>query len=828
MRLRLLMLAVLLLVPVCQRPVLAQVVRKVLIIGVDGMRPDAMLAANTPTFDALIANGAFSTQCFAEDITISGPCWSSILTGVHRAKHGVNDNSFTSPNYSTYPHFFQRLQQSCDASTVSIAQWAPINTQICQANADVSLTGVPGASVAAACIEQLQTADPDVLFLHFDDVDHAGHASGFSPTIPEYLAAIEGVDALVGQVIAAIDARSTAAQEDWLIIVTSDHGGTPDRTHGRNIPEHRLTPLIVSGDSTAAGTTIAPAPEIVDVPATVMHFLGLPINPSWGWDGEPVGLNMAASPSVPFACVPPPAPPVGACCLATGECIQLTEPQCTVARGNWSGLGTPCVPGACPQTVTLFSEGFNAAPLGPNTDEPLAGAAVWSPTPPIGWTIDRSAMPTGGVTEWRGWSLASRSWWSQTAGDQNRSLFTKGVGTVAVADPDEWFDRATGSGLFRSSISTPTISLANAVDGTLQLWFDSSWRPDGLQAATLEAIFDGAPPVILFTWSSQAGPLFKPDAENETVSLDIPTPPAAATVVLRFTLRDAANNWWWAIDNLELRAVPQNPSRVLLAENFDAVPLGPNIDEALAADRVWSGAPPAGWAFDDSGVPGLADPARGVTEWEGWAITDRVWWSQTAGDQGRAQFTRASGAVAVADPDEWDDRGTPSALGPYNASMSTPQISLDGILPSSVTVGFDSSWRQEGIQAAELRVSYDGAPPITVLRWDSAPGPNFHADATNEAVLLNLNNPALASTMRLTFAIRDARNNWWWAIDNLRVTGDEACPADYNADGGVDGDDVILFFADWDNGLAAADFNRDGGVDGDDVIQFFSRWDTGC
>jgi hypothetical protein len=54
------------------------------------------------------------------------------------------------------------------------------------------------------------------------------------------------------------------------------------------------------------------------------------------------------------------------------------------------------------------------------------------------------------------------------------------------------------------------------------------------------------------------------------------------------------------------------------------------------------------------------------------------------------------------------------------------------------------------------------------------------------------------------------------------------CPADYNCDGGVDGDDVISFFGHWDAGMIAADFNHDGGVDGDDVIEFFSRWDSGC
>lgn len=52
------------------------------------------------------------------------------------------------------------------------------------------------------------------------------------------------------------------------------------------------------------------------------------------------------------------------------------------------------------------------------------------------------------------------------------------------------------------------------------------------------------------------------------------------------------------------------------------------------------------------------------------------------------------------------------------------------------------------------------------------------------------------------------------------------CPADWNQDTGVDGDDIIAFFADWDanNG----DFNEDGGSDGDDVIEFFARWDANC
>jgi hypothetical protein len=54
----------------------------------------------------------------------------------------------------------------------------------------------------------------------------------------------------------------------------------------------------------------------------------------------------------------------------------------------------------------------------------------------------------------------------------------------------------------------------------------------------------------------------------------------------------------------------------------------------------------------------------------------------------------------------------------------------------------------------------------------------------------------------------------------------DGCFGDYNNDGGIDGDDVITFFGDWDNGNICADVTGDEGVDGDDVIAFFNSWDN--
>lgn len=65
-------------------------------------------------------------------------------------------------------------------------------------------------------------------------------------------------------------------------------------------------------------------------------------------------------------------------------------------------------------------------------------------------------------------------------------------------------------------------------------------------------------------------------------------------------------------------------------------------------------------------------------------------------------------------------------------------------------------------------------------------------------------------------------------LNNIRFCVAAGCPADFNRDSAVDGDDVIAFFLLWDNGLPCADVNGDGAVDGDDVIFFFFHWDNGC
>jgi len=88
------------------------------------------------------------------------------------------------------------------------------------------------------------------MFLHFDDVDHAGHAEGFSPNVSQYITAIEGVDAYISPIMQSISQRPNYANEDWLVLITTDHGGL-GTSHGGNSIEEQNVFVIASGNAIA-------------------------------------------------------------------------------------------------------------------------------------------------------------------------------------------------------------------------------------------------------------------------------------------------------------------------------------------------------------------------------------------------------------------------------------------------------------------------------------------------------------------------------------------------------------------------------------------------
>jgi hypothetical protein len=240
--------------------------QRVLMIGIDGMRSDAMTAAVTPSLDALIAEGIYSPDALNSDITISGPGWSAILTGARSPKHLVTGNDFTINNYADYPNFLKRLEDMDSGyETVSICQWDPINDYIIDGAADEIINTGSSAQTRDEAVGVLTYDNPDAVFLHFDDVDYAGHGSGFSPENSDYISTIEMVDAYVGDVMYALTGRVNYAEENWLVLMTSDHGGV-GYSHGGTSIEHQNVAFIVSGPAVETQLIEKLAVDTLDAP----------------------------------------------------------------------------------------------------------------------------------------------------------------------------------------------------------------------------------------------------------------------------------------------------------------------------------------------------------------------------------------------------------------------------------------------------------------------------------------------------------------------------------------------------------------------------------
>ena len=273
---------------------------RVLVIGIDGVRVDMLERAATPMLDSLAAAGFFSDEARTRVRTVSGPGWSSMLTGVRTEKHGVDSNDFHGNRYAEWPDFLTRLERERpELGTFAVLDWPPLGTTdsggplISDAiDVKVNLDGeadgygpADSASVAAA-VEHLRSADVHAAFVYLGDPDVVSHETdSFSS---EYRASIERADSQVGELVTALRARPGYGSENWLILVSTDHGRNDAGGHGGNSPSETTIFFLAAGPAVAPGRTDCP-PDITDVAATALAHMGIVTE---DLDGKPRGLGL--------------------------------------------------------------------------------------------------------------------------------------------------------------------------------------------------------------------------------------------------------------------------------------------------------------------------------------------------------------------------------------------------------------------------------------------------------------------------------------------------------------------------------------------------------
>lgn len=277
--------------------------RMALLAGWDGVRYDLLSSLDLPHLESIASRGFLvETQIPSVDVarTETAPGWATILTGVWPTKHLVTSNQPQATQVAAYPDVLHRLSEASPPRRTMAATGAAMLAAdfgpgpILATDSLSELIFHDRRELADGIVESDERVMDDVVprlrkdpaalsFVYLGRVDKIGHTYGVGDN---YRDGIRQVDAHLGELLDALAARSSYNDEEWLVIVTTDHGHVDDGGHGGNSWQERQSFIA------AAGPGIEGAPNRtvsnVDIAPTLLTHFGVEINPEWGLDGRPL------------------------------------------------------------------------------------------------------------------------------------------------------------------------------------------------------------------------------------------------------------------------------------------------------------------------------------------------------------------------------------------------------------------------------------------------------------------------------------------------------------------------------------------------------------
>ncbi len=256
--------------------------KTVVLFSIDGMRPDGITAADTPTFDRLMKLGSWTLNAQTVMPSVTLPCHTSMLRGVDVPRHGITSNTFQ-PLARPVPSAIDVIH-AAGKRTGFFYNWGELRDLSEPGSLDIGYfvqdaTSPGDWKVARAAEVHIQEQPFDFMFVYLGATDEVGHLHGWMSA--QYLEAISIADRCVDHVLKAIKASG----REPVSLVQSDHGGH-GRSHGTEMWEDMTIPWILTGVGILENHELQTAVRIFDTCPTLAALLGVPAAKQW--DGKPI------------------------------------------------------------------------------------------------------------------------------------------------------------------------------------------------------------------------------------------------------------------------------------------------------------------------------------------------------------------------------------------------------------------------------------------------------------------------------------------------------------------------------------------------------------
>lgn len=267
----------------------------VIVISIDGLRPDAITPTHARVLSRLMDEGAFSLAARTVSPSRTLPSHVSMLTGVPPSVHGITWNSDRTDDHGAVetPTVFglAKLQGFTTAAFFSKAKLRHLVQPgtLDHAQAPAGITVLSAAETVEQAVRYLRYRRPNLLFVHLAEPDAAGHSIGWNSFL--YRWAVRRSDGAVGRILTA--AEEVYGAGGYTVIVTADHGGT-GRDHGTDADDDMEIPWITWGAGVRPTGALEVPVSTMDTAATVLWLLGVDGLPDMA--GRPVRSAYTSAP----------------------------------------------------------------------------------------------------------------------------------------------------------------------------------------------------------------------------------------------------------------------------------------------------------------------------------------------------------------------------------------------------------------------------------------------------------------------------------------------------------------------------------------------------